>query len=55
MRTLAIFISTLALAAIVAGGLLYLGGRLEGPILKNLLLVTTVIWFVVTPAWMDRK
>ena len=35
--------------------LLFFAGRLDLPQVKLWMLVATVLWFVATPFWMERK
>jgi len=48
-------ISLLALALTVVPSLLYLNGSVELDRAKLLMLIATVVWFVVTPFWMNSK
>ena len=51
LRTL----SFIALAATIVPSLLYVTGRLALDGVMWAALIGTVVWFVVTPLWMDRK
>jgi hypothetical protein len=55
MRTIAQIISWLALAALILPSLFYLNDRMDLPTVKTWMLVATVIWFIATPIWMNRK
>ncbi|WP_442484407.1 hypothetical protein [Aeoliella sp. SH292] len=48
-------VSFAALAATVAPSLLYLNGTLTLEGVMWVALVGTIVWFGVTPLWMDRK
>jgi uncharacterized membrane protein len=48
-------ISLVALAATIVPSFLYVAGRLTLDGVMWAALIGTVVWFVVTPLWMDRK
>jgi hypothetical protein len=48
-------VSFAALAATFVPSLLYLNGTLTLDLVMWAALVGTIVWFVVTPLWMDRK
>jgi hypothetical protein len=55
VRTLAQLASWLALAASIVPALLFYVDRMTLRQVKLWMLVATVIWFVATPLWMERK
>jgi hypothetical protein len=55
MRPLAQFVSALSLAATIVPAVLFFFGRLDLDQVKAWMLAATVVWFVATPLWMDRK
>ena len=48
-------ISLLALIMTIIPSVLFLSGTVELDRVKALMLITTLIWFVVTPCWMGRE
>jgi membrane protein implicated in regulation of membrane protease activity len=48
-------VSFIALAATIVPSLLYLSGTLTLDGVMWAALAGTIVWFVVTPLWMDRK
>ncbi len=48
-------VSLLALAFSVVPSVLFLGGSVELDEAKSLMLISTIVWFVVTPLWMSGK
>ncbi len=55
MRTLAQIVSWLALAGTIGPALLFYVDRMSLPHVKLWMLVSTAVWFAVTPLWMERK
>ena len=55
MRILLQIISAIALVMTVLPSLIYFSGNMELATVKWLLIVASVVWFVATPFWMDRK
>jgi hypothetical protein len=55
MRILFQVISWAALTATIVPPMLFLSGRLSLTDTKLLMLWSTLIWFAVTPLWMDRE
>jgi hypothetical protein len=47
-------VSRLALAVTIAPALLFAGGVIDLDQTKGAMLVGTLVWFIVTPIWMDR-
>ena len=47
-------ISWLALGLTILPTVLYLAGQMELDPAKWLMLLATIVWFAVTPLWMDR-
>ena len=48
-------ISLLALIMTVVPSVLFLAGSVELDRVKLIMLVSTVVWFAVTPFWMNKK
>jgi hypothetical protein len=55
MRTLAKAVSGLALVGTLAPTILFMSGSMNLSQMKTWMLVATVVWFIATPVWMDRK
>jgi len=55
MRPIAQLISCLALVGSLLPALLFYVDRLSLPGVKLWTLLATVVWFVATPLWMERK
>ena len=55
MRKLLQLASFLALAGIVIPPILYFEGRLAHDPLNVVMLVASVLWFAVTPFWMNHQ
>ncbi len=55
MRLVLQIISCIALAMTVLPSLVYFSGNMELERVKWLLILASVVWFVVTPFWMDKK
>jgi len=55
VRLILQIISWLSLMLLVVPALLYFGGRIKLEWMQWAMLVATVVWFVVTPAWMGRR
>ena len=55
MRKLFALISLVGLALIIVPAFLYLGGSLDKPTMKMLMLAGTIGWFVTVPLWMGRN
>jgi hypothetical protein len=55
MKTIAQIASWLALAATILPPALFLGGGMELSQVQSWMLIGTVLWFVATPLWMERK
>lgn len=54
-RVAAQVVSWVALAGVIVPGLLYLAGSTELARVQGLMLISTVVWFIATPLWMERK
>lgn len=54
-RTLLQSISWIALFLTVLPACLYLAGSIELGTAKTMMLASSVVWFVVTPFWMQRE
>lgn len=52
MRTILQFISLLALIALTLPSVIFLAGKMELNMVKWLMLVATIVWFVTTTGWM---
>ena len=55
MRIIAQIISWLALAGSILPALLFYVDRMTLPEVKLWMLISTAVWFVATPLWMERK
>jgi len=55
MRLVLQIISWIALAMTVIPSIVYFSGNMDLDRVKWLLVLATVVWFVVTPFWMDKK
>ncbi len=55
MRRLLQLASSLALAGIVVPPVLYFVGALDHGPLETVMLAATVVWFLVTPFWMNDR
>lgn len=55
MRRIAQLISWLALVATIGPPVMYLAGSLDLPTVKTTMLMATLVWFIATPVWMDRR
>lgn len=51
MRTLAMGLSIVCLAANIVPSVLFLAGRMELPAMKTATLAATIAWFVVASFW----
>ena len=54
MKTVAQVISWIALVGTLVPSIAYLAGGLTLDAVKTWMLVSTVLWFVTVPLWMDR-
>ena len=52
MRTILQFILLLALIALTLPSVIFLAGKLELDMVKWLMLVATIVWFVAATGWM---
>jgi hypothetical protein len=55
MRLIAKLISWIALLGVIVPPCLYLAGSMDLPVVKTWMLVSSLVWFVTVPIWMDRK
>ena len=55
MRLAAQIASWVALAGTIVPALLFFSDRLDLDHVKTWMLAATVLWFVATPLWMERK
>jgi hypothetical protein len=55
MKRMAQIISYLALAATLLPAMLFFADKLELPLAKVWMLAAAVVWFIVTPFWMEHK
>ena len=55
MKKLFALLSLAGLALIIVPAFLYLGGSLDKPTMKMLMLAGTIAWFVTVPLWMGRN
>lgn len=54
MKPVAQFASAAALIGTILPAVLFITGRLDLDQVKAWMLTATVVWFVVTPLWMER-
>lgn len=54
MRTVAQILSWLALLGTLVPSLAFLAGSMTLDAVKTWMLVSTVLWFITVPFWMDR-
>ena len=54
MRTVAQLLSWLALFGTLAPAIAFLAGSMTLDAVKTWMLVSTIVWFVTVPFWMDR-
>jgi branched-subunit amino acid transport protein len=52
MRSILQFISLLALIALTLPSVLYLAGRLELDMVKWIMILATIVWFIAATPWM---
>ena len=55
MKTLFQIVSFIALIGTVLPSMLYCGGNMELDTVKWLMLFFTIVWFIITPLWMNQK
>ncbi len=55
MRIILILISLIALLATVLPSMIYCAGGMSLEMVKWIMLLATIVWFAVTPFWMNRK
>ncbi|MBN2329316.1 MAG: hypothetical protein JXR73_19400 [Candidatus Omnitrophica bacterium] len=55
MKTLFKIISMLALIGTIAPSMIYCGGMMSLNMVKWLMLLSTIVWFVFTPLWMNHN
>jgi len=55
MKLVLSIISYAALVLLLLPSILFLSGKMELESMKMLMLVATVLWYVVTPLWMEKK
>jgi len=55
MKNVSRFISWIALLGTVLPCLLFFGGLMDLIQVKQVMLVTAVVWFIATPLWMERR
>lgn len=55
MRILLQFVSLIALLATVVPSMIYCAGGMALEMVKWIMLLATIVWFAVTPFWMNRK
>ena len=54
MRTVAQIVSWLALVGTLVPSLAFLAGSITLDAVKTWMLVSTILWFISVPFWMDR-
>jgi hypothetical protein len=55
MKTIAIVLSIAALAGTILPGVLFMLDRLTVPGVHLWMLISTVVWYLSAPFWMDRQ
>jgi hypothetical protein len=55
MKTIAIVLSLAALAGTILPAVLFMLDRLTLPAVHLWMLISTVVWYVSAPLWMDRQ
>ncbi|RJP22298.1 MAG: hypothetical protein C4527_22005 [Candidatus Omnitrophota bacterium] len=55
MKILFRILSLVALIGTVLPSMLYCGGNMELDTVKWLMLCFTIVWFIITPLWMNQK
>jgi len=55
MRKILQIISLVALGGTIIPSMLYCVGSMPLDIVKWIMLLATIVWFAVTPFWMNRK
>jgi len=55
LRLILQLVSWLALAGTVLPSCLFIAGQMDLNNVKTAMLVSTIVWFVATPLWMQRK
>jgi len=55
IRRIAKIISLLVLIALIAPSCMYFMGRMSLDQVKNIMLVSTIVWFVTASVWMWRN
>jgi hypothetical protein len=48
-------ISWISLAAVLLPSVLFMSGSMSLDNVKLIMLLATIVWFIVTPLWMERK
>ena len=55
MKSVFSIISYAALALLTVPSMLYFAGKMELDSMKLLMLIATVVWYITTPLWMEKK
>lgn len=55
MKSFAQIISWLALAGVIVPPLLFMANTLTLTQVKTWMLIATIVWFIATPIWMERR
>ena len=55
MKTIGQIISWASLVVMIVPSVLFMIGRMGLDQVKLIMLITTIVWFVVTPFWMERE
>ncbi len=55
MRILYQIISWISLVGTLLPSMLYCAGMMSLDMVKWIMLISTLIWFAITPLWMERK
>jgi hypothetical protein len=55
MKRITQLLSLIALAATILPAAMYMADRIDLPTVKTTMFMATVVWFIATPLWMDRR
>ncbi|MBI1389384.1 MAG: hypothetical protein GC154_13150 [bacterium] len=55
MKPLYMLISFIALIATVGPSVLYCMGSMDLNLVKWIMLLATIVWFIVTPLWVEKE
>ena len=55
MKTILKLVSILALVMTLLPSIVFLAGNIDLPTMKLYMLIATLLWFTLTPLWMERS